>query len=161
MLSLGEMKSFNYFRKANLGQTRIQCEACPAKTKLFIVLRVNMAAVWDLRSIWFTPKTSRLWISEVDCVEKSVGMLAGDGVITGHIYTPPTEGFSFVSTLSTQEIPVYLYTLLLKFWLFKSLPVSQLNLLVTEVVDFFNAIYLPLYIYLSLTVVTLISARLD
>ena len=33
------------FRMANLAQTRIQCEACRAKTKLFIILRVNMAAV--------------------------------------------------------------------------------------------------------------------
>ena len=33
------------FRTASLGQTRIQCEACRAKTKLFILLRLNMAAV--------------------------------------------------------------------------------------------------------------------
>ena len=33
------------FRTASLGQTRIQCEACRAKSKLFILLRLNMAAV--------------------------------------------------------------------------------------------------------------------
>ena len=45
MLSLGGIKSF-VFAKASLGQTRIQCEARRAKTKLFILLRLNMAAVW-------------------------------------------------------------------------------------------------------------------
>ena len=33
------------FRTASLGQTRIQCEACRAKTKPFILLRLNMVAV--------------------------------------------------------------------------------------------------------------------
>ena len=33
------------FRTASLGQTRIQCEAYRARTKLFILLRLNMAAV--------------------------------------------------------------------------------------------------------------------
>ena len=32
------------FRTASLGQTRIQCEASRAKTKLFILLRLNLAA---------------------------------------------------------------------------------------------------------------------
>ena len=34
------------FRTVSLGQTRIQCEACRAKTKLFFILpRLNMAAL--------------------------------------------------------------------------------------------------------------------
>ena len=32
------------FRTASLAQTRIQCEACRAKPKVFILLRLNMAA---------------------------------------------------------------------------------------------------------------------
>ena len=44
MLSLEGIKSF--VSQARLGQTRIQCEACRAKAKLFILLRLNMAAVW-------------------------------------------------------------------------------------------------------------------
>ena len=42
MLSLGGIKSC--FRTASLGQTRIQGDVCRAKTKLFILLRLNMAA---------------------------------------------------------------------------------------------------------------------
>ena len=37
MLSLGDDKKL-CFRTASLGQARIQCEACRAKTKLFILL---------------------------------------------------------------------------------------------------------------------------
>ena len=33
------------FHTASLGQTRIQCNACHAKTKPFILLRLNMTAV--------------------------------------------------------------------------------------------------------------------
>ena len=43
MLSLGGIKSF-VFAHQSLGQMRIQCEAYRAKTKLFILLRLDLAA---------------------------------------------------------------------------------------------------------------------
>ena len=43
MLSLRGVRK-RCFCTASLAQTRIQCEACCAKTKLFILLRLNMAA---------------------------------------------------------------------------------------------------------------------
>ena len=61
---------------ASLAHTWIQCEACRAKTKLFILLRLNMAAEWErsiasltILTLW--QRNLKTWIIVVTCLSTS------------------------------------------------------------------------------------------
>ena len=63
-----------WFCAASLAQTRIQCEANRPKTKLFILLRLNMAAEWQRSIMIVTKRTSasRQWRQSNDVIKSKM-----------------------------------------------------------------------------------------